>query len=50
MLLGGNAVTPVDWWSAQWIEDRIMRKIREAGPAAAPATPADGTAPGAGGQ
>ena len=48
MLLGGQAVTPVDWWSAQWIEDRIMRKIREAGPASAPATPAAGTAPGAG--
>jgi murein DD-endopeptidase MepM/ murein hydrolase activator NlpD len=30
MLLNGNAVTPVDWWSAQWIEDRVMRKIREA--------------------
>lgn len=37
MLLGGQAVTPVDWWSDQWIEDRIMRKLREAG--AAPATP-----------
>ncbi len=31
MLLGGQAVTPIDWWSAQWIEDRIMRKLREAG-------------------
>jgi hypothetical protein len=31
ILLNGNAVTPVDWWSAQWVEDRIMRKIREAG-------------------
>ena len=30
MLLNGNAVTPVDWWSAQWIEDRVMRKLREA--------------------
>jgi murein DD-endopeptidase MepM/ murein hydrolase activator NlpD len=30
MLLNGNAVTPVDWWSAQWVEDRVMRKIREA--------------------
>ena len=38
MLLGGHAVTPVDWWSAQWIEDRVMRKLREAGaPAPAPA-------------
>jgi murein DD-endopeptidase MepM/ murein hydrolase activator NlpD len=30
MLLNGNAITPVDWWSAQWVEDRVMRKIREA--------------------
>jgi murein DD-endopeptidase MepM/ murein hydrolase activator NlpD len=44
MLLGGQAVTPVDWWSAQWVEDRVMRKLREAGPApaAAPATTAAG--------
>jgi murein DD-endopeptidase MepM/ murein hydrolase activator NlpD len=40
MLLGGNAVTPVDWWSSQWIEDRIMRKLREAGPQPAPTTAA----------
>ena len=31
MLLGGHAVTPVDWWSAQWIQDRVMRKLVEAG-------------------
>jgi murein DD-endopeptidase MepM/ murein hydrolase activator NlpD len=38
MLLGGHAITPVDWWSAQWVEDRVLRKFREAGatPAAAP--------------
>ena len=30
MLLGGNPVTPVDWWSAQWVQDRIVRKLREA--------------------
>ena len=36
MLVGGHPVTPVDWWSGQWIEDRILRKFREAGaPAAA---------------
>lgn len=41
MLLHGEAVTPVDWWSVQWIEDRIMRKLRAAGlPAAAPANAA----------
>ncbi|MBN1240148.1 MAG: M23 family metallopeptidase, partial [Gammaproteobacteria bacterium] len=31
MLLGGRAVTPIDWWSPQWVEDRILRKLREAG-------------------
>ncbi len=30
MLLHGTAVTPIDWWSSQWVEDRIMRKLREA--------------------
>jgi murein DD-endopeptidase MepM/ murein hydrolase activator NlpD len=33
MLLGGNAVTPVDWWSPKWVEDRVMRKLRDAGSA-----------------
>ena len=36
MLLGGHAVTPVDWWSEQWVEDRLLRKIREASPAPTP--------------
>jgi murein DD-endopeptidase MepM/ murein hydrolase activator NlpD len=31
MLLAGHAITPIDWWSAQWVEDRITRKLREAG-------------------
>jgi murein DD-endopeptidase MepM/ murein hydrolase activator NlpD len=31
MLLEGNAVTPIDWWSAQWVQDRITRKLVEAG-------------------
>jgi murein DD-endopeptidase MepM/ murein hydrolase activator NlpD len=30
MLLHGRAITPVDWWSGQWVEDRIVRKLREA--------------------
>ena len=30
MLLHGTPVTPIDWWSSQWVEDRIMRKLREA--------------------
>jgi murein DD-endopeptidase MepM/ murein hydrolase activator NlpD len=40
MLLGGHAVTPVDWWSAKWVEDRVTRKLREAQSAAAPAAAA----------
>jgi murein DD-endopeptidase MepM/ murein hydrolase activator NlpD len=31
MLHGGYAVTPIEWWSSQWVEDRITRKLREAG-------------------
>ena len=30
MLLNGNAITPVDWWSTQWVQDRVLRKLREA--------------------
>jgi murein DD-endopeptidase MepM/ murein hydrolase activator NlpD len=29
MLLGGNAITPIDWWSQQWVDDRVMRKLGE---------------------
>jgi murein DD-endopeptidase MepM/ murein hydrolase activator NlpD len=31
MLLDGRSITPVDWWSAQWVKDRILRKMQEAG-------------------
>jgi murein DD-endopeptidase MepM/ murein hydrolase activator NlpD len=31
MLLGGRAVTPIDWWSTQWVADRITRKLKDAG-------------------
>jgi len=31
MILHGEFVTPVDWWSAQWVEDRVMRKLRAVG-------------------
>jgi murein DD-endopeptidase MepM/ murein hydrolase activator NlpD len=34
MLLGGNAITPIDWWSPQWVQDRVLRKFAEAGLAA----------------
>ncbi len=30
ILLHGRAVTPIDWWSAKWVEDRILRKFRQA--------------------
>jgi murein DD-endopeptidase MepM/ murein hydrolase activator NlpD len=30
MLLNGYAITPIDWWSQQWVDDRIIRKLREA--------------------
>lgn len=31
MMLAGNPVTAIDWWSEQWLEDRIERKRIEAG-------------------
>jgi biotin carboxyl carrier protein len=31
MLVGGQQVTPVDWWSKQWMDDRVLRKITAAG-------------------
>ena len=34
MLLGGNAITPIDWWSSQWVQDRVLRKLADAGLAA----------------
>ncbi|MEO8259556.1 MAG: M23 family metallopeptidase [Acidobacteriota bacterium] len=36
MLVAGEAVNPVEWWDPHWIEDRVERKLREAGPAATP--------------
>jgi murein DD-endopeptidase MepM/ murein hydrolase activator NlpD len=30
MLVHGQMVNPVEWWDAHWIEDRILRKIRDA--------------------
>lgn len=29
--LQGQPVNPVEWWDPHWIEDRVMRKLREAG-------------------
>jgi hypothetical protein len=31
MLVGGRPVSPVEWWDSHWIEDRVMRKLKEAG-------------------
>ena len=30
MLLEGHPVTPLEWWDPHWIEDRVLRKLREA--------------------
>jgi murein DD-endopeptidase MepM/ murein hydrolase activator NlpD len=37
MLVAGRMVNPIEWWDPHWIEDRVTRKLREAG---APAQPA----------
>jgi murein DD-endopeptidase MepM/ murein hydrolase activator NlpD len=31
MLVHGRFVNATEWWDPHWIEDRIMRKLREAG-------------------
>jgi len=31
MLVAGNAISPIDWWSPKWVQDRILRKLEEAG-------------------
>jgi murein DD-endopeptidase MepM/ murein hydrolase activator NlpD len=38
MLVGGQPVNPVEWWDPHWIQDRVERKLMDAGagqPAAA---------------
>ena len=30
MLLQGRPVTPMEWWDEHWIEDRVLRKLRDA--------------------
>lgn len=42
MLVNGNPVSAVDWWDPHWVEDRIVRKLKESGqpvPAARTAEP-----------
>jgi len=31
MLVGGRMVNPVEWWDAHWVQDRINRKLSDAG-------------------
>ena len=31
MLLQGTPVNPVEWWDQHWLQDRVNRKIKEAG-------------------
>jgi hypothetical protein len=31
MLVNGQMVNPIEWWDPKWINDRIMRKLRDAG-------------------
>jgi len=31
MLVNGHAVNPVEWWDPHWVQDRVDRKLREAG-------------------
>jgi murein DD-endopeptidase MepM/ murein hydrolase activator NlpD len=31
MLLQGTPVNPVEWWDSHWMQDRVVRKIKEAG-------------------
>ena len=31
MLVNGRPVNPVEWWDPKWMQDRVFRKIREAG-------------------
>ena len=31
MLLQGRPVTPMEWWDEHWLEDRVQRKLRDAG-------------------
>jgi murein DD-endopeptidase MepM/ murein hydrolase activator NlpD len=30
MLVNGQMVNPVEWWDAHWIQDRIVRKLKDA--------------------
>lgn len=49
MLVAGHPVNAVEWWDPHWIEDRVLRKIREAVPGAMPMAAAE-PAPAAAGR
>jgi murein DD-endopeptidase MepM/ murein hydrolase activator NlpD len=36
MLVNGQAVNPVEWWDPKWMQDRVLRKIAEAGGTSVP--------------
>ncbi len=36
MLVNGQFVNATEWWDAHWIQDRVMRKLTEAGAVVAP--------------
>jgi murein DD-endopeptidase MepM/ murein hydrolase activator NlpD len=33
LMVNGRFVNPVEWWDSHWLEDRVLRKLRAAGPA-----------------
>jgi murein DD-endopeptidase MepM/ murein hydrolase activator NlpD len=39
MLVNGQAVNPVEWWDTKWMQDRVFRKVTEAGGASTSAAP-----------
>lgn len=38
-LVNGQPVNPVEWWDTKWMQDRVFRKVAEAGGASPSATP-----------
>jgi murein DD-endopeptidase MepM/ murein hydrolase activator NlpD len=39
MLVNGHPVNPVEWWDTKWMQDRVFRKVSEAGAPAPSVTP-----------
>jgi len=52
MLVAGHPVNPVEWWDPHWIQDRVERKLVDAGAPAPAGTPSatNDSAAGNGGQ